>query len=350
MIHPVLHECYDLTAHQTLKLTSTCRYFYPAKKTSDIPKIVQFAKKNNKPIIPIGSGSNVIFREYLDAVVMPLQMEGITLKTESSSHPYGLITVKAGHNWHALVQWALKNKLYGLENLSLIPGTIGAAPIQNIGAYGEELSHYLYQIKGYQPSQEAWLTLNPTDCQFQYRDSIFKHALRNDFIITEVTLKLNRIFKPNLNYPALKEYLLNQHAEHDLTAQLMSEAVCKIRTRKIPDPIKTPNVGSFFKNPMITKAIADHVLEVAPETVLHAISSNQFKVSAGWLIEHCGLKGYQQGPIAVHKDHALILTNLGASTSAELLQVGAWIADQVYLKFKISLEIEPTLYPDYLIA
>ncbi|MBE8215749.1 MAG: UDP-N-acetylmuramate dehydrogenase [Endozoicomonadaceae bacterium] len=346
-MNELYYEHYNLSDHHTFQLSSRCRYFYPADHESHIPTIFNFALKKNKPVIPIGTGSNIIFREYLDAVIMPLRMKNIAIISNANiDKTQALLKISAGYSWHQIVQWSLQNNLYGLENLSLIPGTAGAAPIQNIGAYGVELSDILHEVIGYQPSKKIWRTLSNQDCQFKYRDSIFKHALRHDFIITHIILNLTHQFHPNLTYPPLKKYLSHHYENNNWSAQDISHAVCAIRNQKIPNPNKKPNAGSFFKNPIVNQKTVLQLKKKSPQMPIYKVKANVFKLSAGWFIEQCGLKGYQKNNIAVHTDHALILIQTGSANGTELLDFSSWVVDQVYLKFNILLTLEPTIYPD----
>jgi UDP-N-acetylmuramate dehydrogenase len=265
-----------------------------------------------------------------------------------------LVTVAAGENWHALVQWTLQQQLYGLENLTLIPGTVGAAPIQNIGAYGVELAQVLECVRGYSLSENRSIELSAAECELAYRDSIFKRALREHFIVTEVVLRLRRQFVPVLSYPALHELRAIEY----LTAQQVERAVRELRQSKLPDPAQLPNAGSFFKNPVVGHVLFAELQAAYPDIPSFAAPQG-VKVPAAWLVERCGWKGRRHGSVGVHQQQALVLIHFSdgvanaagginaesaANAAAELLTLAAQIQADVLRTFAVALELEPVVY------
>jgi UDP-N-acetylmuramate dehydrogenase len=266
------------------------------------------------------------------------------------------VTVGAGENWHGLVQWSLQQQLYGLENLTLIPGTVGAAPIQNIGAYGVELQSRLECVRGFElpapldapfSADNAWVELRAAQCRLGYRDSIFKHALRGRFVIVEVVLRLARTFAPVLDYPPL-----NTLRAPD--AALVERTVRELRQSKLPDPAALPNVGSFFKNPLVDAAHFAALATQHPGIPSYPAPVG-VKLPAAWLVDRCGWKGRRQGSVGVHDRQALVLVNHAGAAAAggaaaaeevagELLALAAAIQADVLRVFGVQLELEPTVY------
>jgi len=335
-------EYASLRNFNSFGVEATARYFYPVYDESHIAEVYQFAKKHCLPLISLGEGSNIVFRETINSVVMLLCLRH--RKVSIASHHID-ITIGAGNNWHELVRWTLKQGYYGLENLSLIPGTVGAAPIQNIGAYGVELKEVLLQVRGYKIDEDCFITLTNEECLFGYRDSIFKTALQNNFVITEVTLRLSPIFYPNLDYGELKNTVESMSQFQPLTGLSVSDAVCYIRQQKLPDPKKLGNAGSFFKNPIVTQERFNLIRQKFPKVVAYPLKDQQWKLAAGWLIDACGLKGFRKGRVGTFSKQALVLVNHGEATGGEIIAFATMIKNKVYECFNVMLEIEPCVYP-----
>ena len=271
--------------------------------------------------------------------VIHLQLRGIQVLSEDAD--FARIEVQAGENWHAFVQWSLAQGLNGLENLSLIPGNVGAAPVQNIGAYGVELKDHLESVLVYDRETAQTQRLSAEQCQFAYRDSLFKRESGRRVILS-VIFKLPKQATLQLDYGHLHSYLAEQQIAQP-TAQDVSRAVCAIRAEKLPDPQQLANAGSFFKNPVVSAAHAQQLQQTYPNIVSFAHDDGQVKLAAGWLIEEAGWKGVRQGDAGVHVKQALVLVNHGAATGQQILELAAQIQADIYQRFAVALEIEPNV-------
>lgn len=301
----------------------------------------------------LGAGSNVVIHAPLTATVLLNQLKGRSINAQ------GVVTCAAGENWHDLVMWTLAQGYAGLENLALIPGTVGAAPIQNIGAYGVEISQVLNGLTAWDFKELRFQTFSKHDCQFGYRHSIFKTPQiqgpwnRPRYLITEVELSLKPIAQAELHdtYQGLKEVLRNRpQADSDKppTPYEIAQAVIAIRSSKLPDPAVLGNVGSFFKNPVVSRLQAQHLQVAHPDLPLYPsehMPRDSCKLSAAWLIDRCGFKGVRRGAVGVHDQHALVLVNTGEGTGAELLSLAREIQQAVVGKFGVFLEPEPAIWP-----
>lgn len=287
----------------------------------------------------LGGGSNILFAGDVEGSVVLNRITGKRIIEDSNDEV--LVEVLAGENWHQLVLWCLDQGLSGIENLSLIPGLAGAAPMQNIGAYGVELADVLDCVQTLDLKSGQACEFKQQDCHFSYRNSRFKSADAGKYLITAIRLRLNRRFKPNLAYKGLDEELKSMGIDVP-TAKQVSEAVIRIRQRKLPDPNVVGNAGSFFKNPVVSRATAD--LLVKDFTDLPVFSGgNGSKLSAAWLIEHCGWKGRSMGRAAVSDQHALVLINKGNATGDEILTLAGAIKASVQDRFGIELQPEPLI-------
>ncbi len=251
-----------------------------------------------------------------------------------------LIEVGAGENWHQLVLWSLARGLSGLENLSLIPGLAGAAPVQNIGAYGVELSSLLESVTAWDWRKAGWTVFTPDDCQFGYRDSIFKSKEPGRFLITSLRLRLNYAFTPQIRYGGLKDLLRSLEILHP-SARQVSDAVIQTRQQKLPDPAILGNAGSFFKNPIVTKNQAESLQQRFPGLPNWPATADQVKLSAAWMIEHCGMKGYREGAAGVSSVHSLVLVNHGSASGRDIAKLARKIQARVFEEFGTTLEQEP---------
>ncbi len=290
----------------------------------------------------LGGGSNMLLTKDLDIPVIKLNLKGIA-KTEISNEPNSvLISAMASENWHDFVLWCIAKNYGGLENLALIPGTVGACPIQNIGAYGAEVKDAIYQVEALEIKTKKTVIFSNADCQFGYRDSIFKNKVKSQFVITKVTFKLTTLqHHLNLDYGALKSELTGI-AKPSLLQ--ISQAVIKIRRSKLPDPKEIGNSGSFFKNPVIDLALFANLQKTYPNLPFYKLNENQFKIPAGWLIEQCGFKGKRIGDAGVHHQQALVLVNYGNATGSAILFLAKAIQQSVKEIFKIDLDIEVNVF------
>lgn len=296
----------------------------------------------NKNCFILGGGSNMLLTKDLEIPVIKLNLKGL-VKNEISSEPNSvLISAMAGENWHDFVMWCIDKNYGGLENLSLIPGTVGACPIQNIGAYGVEVKDTIYQVEAIEINTNKKVIFSNTDCQFGYRDSIFKNKVKGQFVIIKVTFKLTTSqHHLYLDYGALKTELTG--IEKPSLSQI-SQAVIKIRRSKLPDPKEIGNSGSFFKNPVIDLAHFVDLQKIYPKLPFYKLNENQFKIPAGWLIEQCGFKGKRIGDAGVHHQQALVLVNYGNASGSAILFLAKTIQKSVDEIFKIDLEIEVNIF------
>jgi UDP-N-acetylmuramate dehydrogenase len=287
----------------------------------------------------MGGGSNVIFVSDVPGTLYLNRITGKGIVDDNGSTVR--IEIGAGENWHQLVRWSLDQGLYGLENLALIPGSVGAAPIQNIGAYGVELSSVLESVTAWDWYSASWVSLSREDCRLAYRDSLFRSAEPDRYLITSVEFKLSRQFKPQLDYAELLEEL--GHPPDKASARDVFDAVVRLRRRKLPDPSLTGNAGSFFKNPVVDEETARELQERHPGIAHWPSPDGRTKVSAAWMIESCGLKGVREGGAGVSEQHALVIVNHGGASGHDVSTLAVEIQKAVYEAFGIRLEPEPRL-------
>ena len=288
----------------------------------------------------LGGGSNLLLTRDFDGLVLHMSNQGIVVSGDDENNVY--VTAQAGENWHGFVQWTLAQGYPGLENLSLIPGSVGASPIQNIGAYGAELAEFFHSLEAFDFETGHVIELSRSDCRFAYRDSIFKQELRDRAVILNVTFALPKRWQPNLRYAELATEL-QSHGVPDPTAKDISDAVIAIRSRKLPDPAKIGNAGSFFKNPIVSREQYEQLLTKHPQLVSYPQTDGSVKLAAGWLIDQCGWKGKSLGAAGVHDKQALVLVNLGEATGAQVAQLAERVRRDVEQKFGVILEIEPVV-------
>nr|WP_198979905.1 UDP-N-acetylmuramate dehydrogenase [Herbaspirillum sp. ASV7] len=290
------------------------------------------------PRLVLGGGSNLLLTQDFDGLVLHMQQRGMAITGEDEEFTY--VRAAAGENWHGFVQWTLAQGLGGLENLSLIPGSVGAAPIQNIGAYGIEVKDRFHSLRAFDLVSGELITLDAQACRFGYRDSVFKHALKDRAVVLDVSFALPRRWQANANYAdvakALQEGGITQPGPQDI-----AEAVIAIRTRKLPDPSKIGNAGSFFKNPIVPARQRDILLAQHADLVSYRVDEGHYKLAAGWLIDRCGWKGKSMGRAGVYEQQALVLVNRGGATGAEVARLARAIQDDVLQRFGVPLEPEP---------
>lgn len=326
----------------TLALQATASVFVRAADEITMHEALTWARTKGLAVLPLGEGSNVVLAGDVDALVLQVGTRGIEELDRTSEHV--VVKIAAGEPWHALVEWALQQGFYGLENLALIPGNVGAAPIQNIGAYGVELQQFLHRVHALRIDDGSALTLANAECAFGYRDSIFKRELRDKVVITSVELALPLTPSVNTAYPALSEAVADICSDGGLpTPRQVFDAVVALRRSKLPDPRIEPNAGSFFKNPVVPAAKHQALLEhsAAPG---YPQPDGRVKIPAAWLIDQCGWKGKRRDEQGVHPQHALVLVNYGNSSGKALLGMAREISDDVNEQFGIALEIEPRVY------
>jgi UDP-N-acetylmuramate dehydrogenase len=295
-------------------------------------------KSEHAPALVLGGGSNILFVNPPSGWIWKNEISGIHKIDENSEHVY--VNVGAGEEWHPFVLECLKNNWGGLENLSLIPGRVGASPMQNIGAYGVEIKDVFHSLRAYRIEDGSIESFSNAECHFGYRESVFKQAYKNKYIILDVTYKLTRHKHTlHLDYGDIRKELENMQVKTP-SIQAVSEAVCTIRKSKLPDPLVLGNAGSFFKNPVVSKEQADKLHELFPGIPQHNAGNGNVKLAAGWLIEKAGWKGIRRGDAGVHEKQALVLVNYGTATGKEIWNLSEEIVLDIQTKFGIELERE----------
>jgi len=305
----------------------------------DIKHLYEILKSNSLPIKVLGGGSNILWTKDFNGLTIHINNKGISIEKET--HSYVVVNIQAGENWHEFVIWSINNGYGGVENLALIPGNVGAAPIQNIGAYGVELKEVFIECSAIHLRSLKNKVFSAKDCQFGYRDSIFKNKEKNNYIITSIKLKLSKqgFHKLDLKYGDIKNLI----DEGPVNPNKIANAVINIRKSKLPDPKKLGNCGSFFKNPLINNSLFDNLVKKYPD-IPNYPSGGKFKIPAAWLIEKLNYKGYRSGDAGVHKNQALILVNYGNSTGIEILNLSNKIKEDVFKVFKINLVTEVNVW------
>lgn len=339
---PLFLPHFNLQKLNTLAVPALAQYFVSVKTDDELREALVFARTENLPLLLLGGGSNIVLRADFSGLVVQIKSQGREVVDENEEFVW--LKVAAGENWHQLVEYSLDNALYGLENLSLIPGSVGAAPIQNIGAYGVEIKELVVELSALNIRSGLSVTFTNESCRFGYRDSIFKQSLKDQYVITSVTFRLRKQPQLNLTYPALRAALANI-AEEDITPQQVSAAVIDIRQSKLPDPAVIPNVGSFFKNPVVDQQQFDALKAENPAIVSYPAAANRVKLAAGWLIDQAGWKGREVDGAAVHEQQALVLTNPRKSSGQAVLVLADLIKQSVFEQFGVMLEMEPRVYP-----
>ena len=334
-------ENISLLQFNTFGIDVTADHLFHLRSREELPEILAHpcfrevsGDRNN--LLILGQGSNVLFTHNFRGVVIRNEIKGVDILEESA----GRVVLEAGAGviWHDLVEYAVSHNLAGIENLTLIPGTVGAAPIQNIGAYGVEAGDVIVRINGFHLEKREWLTLGNKECGFGYRDSIFKRELRNKVVITSVVLRLSKVFRPKPDYGGIREEL----AKRGITVPSLreiSDVISQIRRSKLPDPVTLANAGSFFKNPTICEAEFVTLVRSFPH-IRYYRQGELYKISAGWLIEQAGWKGYRFHDAGCYDRQALILVNYGMATGEEILDLSEKIKRSVFDKFGIVIERE----------
>ena len=330
-----------LRAFNTFGIDATARRLVRVRSARDVRLVVDHPEWGRSPKFILGGGSNVLFtRDIDDAVVVKTEIRGLRVLEDDARST--LIEVGAGEPWHDVVIWALEQGFAGLENLALIPGTAGAAPVQNIGAYGLELSDRLESVDVVDFVTGRSATLPAAHCRLGYRDSIFKRELAGKSVITAVRLRLPKPWAPVAGYADVARWLLREQIS-DPSPHDVFRAVCAIRTSKLPDPAKLGNAGSFFKNPVVNRTIRNEILEEHPDIVSYPLDDGTYKLAAAWMIAACGWKGQTLGRAGVHEQQPLVLVNRGGATGANVLELARAVQDSVEQKFGLRLEPEPVI-------
>ncbi|WP_417697661.1 UDP-N-acetylmuramate dehydrogenase [Pseudomonas sp.] len=318
----------------------TARLFAEAHSDADVRQALAYASANDVPLLVIGGGSNLLLTGDIDALVLRMASQGIRLLSDDGERV--LIEAEAGEPWHPFVQYTLAQGWSGLENLSLIPGTVGAAPMQNIGAYGVEIKDVFAGLTALdrQTGEQRDFTLE--ECRFAYRDSLFKQQAGR-WLILRVRFALSRAAHLHLEYGPVRQRLSELGIEQ-ATPSDVSRAICSIRSEKLPDPAVLGNAGSFFKNPLVPASQVAQLKLQYPDLVAYPQPQGQMKIAAGWLIERAGWKGFREGDAGVHKLQALVLVNYGCATGPQLLDLALRIQKDIAERFQVDLEMEPNRY------
>ena len=333
----VIHENYPLKNLNTFGINAEARYFIALSSIDEIQEIIaEKIFKNNKKLI-LGGGSNLLFCKNFDGIILKNNLKGIKSIKEDADYYY--IKAGAGEVWHDLVMHCINNNYGGVENLSLIPGNVGASPMQNIGAYGVEIKDCFYELDAINIADNTIHTFNKASCKFGYRESVFKQELKNQFIIISVTYKLLKTPIFNTQYGAIEKEL-EEMGIKELSIKSISKAVCNIRSSKLPNPKEIGNAGSFFKNPEISRNKYEILKNKFPSIVGYDLENGNIKLAAAWLIEQCGWKGKTFGDAGVHKLQALVLVNYGNAIGKEIYDLSQKILESVFTKYEIILERE----------
>ncbi|WP_299519862.1 UDP-N-acetylmuramate dehydrogenase [Winogradskyella sp.] len=329
-------ENVSLKPYNTFGIDVNAKFFCNVSTVDELKH--QLVKQSNNPIFILGGGSNMLLTKDIEALVLHINLKGIEILSESEDKV--IVKAMAGENWHEFVLWCLKHNYGGVENLSLIPGNVGTAPIQNIGAYGVELKDVFVSCEAINIQNQTTKTFTKDDCKFKYRESVFKQELKGQYIITSVTLELAKTnHQLHTDYGAIKQELENSGIMQ-ATIKNVSDAVIAIRQSKLPDPKDIGNSGSFFKNPVISKKQFKKLLENFPEAPSYKVSDELIKVPAGWLIEKAGFKGKRFNNYGVHNKQALVLVNYGSAKGSDIHQLAQLIQKTVKRIFDITIETE----------
>ena len=324
-----IKKSFSLKENNLLKIDSTAKFFIEIFDLEDLKNIQNFTSTKKINFCILGEGSNVVLPNLLNKLVIKISFNEILIEDN-------LITVGAGKNWDDFVLWSLENGYCGLENLSGIPGSIGAAPIQNIGAYGSEVSDFIDEVICFDMESNSFVSFTNNDCGFSYRQSIFQD--RDSLIVVKVKFKLTKDFQPNLEYEDL-----NFLKEEEITPFIIRKHILKIRKAKISDPKEHPNVGSFFKNPIISLDELEKIKQILPRIKFYSYIDNKVKISAAFLIESLNLKGFALNNARVSEKHSLVLENK-SEKSEDILDLASYIQDSVLENYNIKLEIEPQIF------
>lgn len=326
-----------LQPYNTFGINAQARYFSTFADLEQLQALLQDTRWQSSPRMILGGGSNILFTKDVDGLVMKNELKGITVLKEDDDYIY--VKAGAGENWHRFVMHCIDHNYAGLENLSLIPGNVGASPMQNIGAYGVEIKDHFHELEAWHLKDNALVTFNNAGCAFGYRESVFKRKYKDQFVILSVTYRLLKQPHFNTSYGAIEQELQRMGVT-DLSIKAISQAVINIRSSKLPDPAQIGNAGSFFKNPTVDAAQYASLKTAHPNIVAYPVDNGHYKLAAGWLIEQCGWKGYRHNDAGVHAKQALVLVNYGHASGQEIYQLSQQVLDSVKEKFGVELERE----------
>lgn len=337
----MIKENISLKSFNTFGIDVSAKQFAHFNSVDQLHELLEFNTRpttnDQQPTLILGGGSNILFTKDFDGLVLKNELVGIKEIKEDVHHVY--VQAGAGVNWHHFVLHCIHNGWAGVENLSLIPGNVGASPMQNIGAYGVEIKDVFFSLEAFHIPDKKIVHFTLNDCEFGYRESVFKRKFRNEFVITGVTYRLNRIPEYNTSYGAIEQELEKMGVKQ-LSIQAVSQAVINIRSSKLPDPAVIGNAGSFFKNPEINNNQFSMLKAQFPDAVGHPLPNGNVKLAAGWLIEQAGWKGYRKGDAGCHEKQALVLVNYGHAKGRDIYNLSEEILQSVKNKFGVGLERE----------
>jgi UDP-N-acetylmuramate dehydrogenase len=332
-----IQENISLKPFNTFGIDVLAKYFVSFSNADELAELLSFKLQTANYKLILGGGSNILLTKNVDGLVLKNDIKGVEVVKEDAMHVY--VKAGAGENWHQLVQYCVNQNWAGVENLSLIPGNVGASPMQNIGAYGVEIKDVFYALEAYHIAEGKVYTFSLNDCEFGYRESVFKRKLKDQFIILSVTYRLNKKPSFHTSYGAINEEL-HKMGVKDLSIQAIAQAVINIRSSKLPDPKKIGNAGSFFKNPEINASHFQLLKLEYPQIIGYPLDNGNVKLAAGWLIEQCGWKGFRRGDAGCHAKQALVLVNYGNASGKEIYDLSEEILISVQEKFGVLLERE----------
>lgn len=331
-------ENIDLSAFNTFGVKATAEYFSSFNCPEDLRALTnEFV---DEPVFILGGGSNILFTKNVDGLVLHNRIGGIEVVNETLNEVW--IKAGAGVVWHDLVMYCVNRNLGGLENLSLIPGSVGAAPMQNIGAYGVEIKDVFIELEAYHLKGKYVRTFNNAECHFGYRESVFKNEFKNQFVILSITCRLSKTPEFNISYGTIEKQL-EEMGVNELSVKAVSDAVIAIRQSKLPDPRIVGNAGSFFKNPVVEFSVFEELQKQQPD-IPHYLLNEGVKIPAAWLIEQCGFKGYRRGEVGCHKTQPLVIVNFGKATGEEIFRFSEDVIQEVLKRFDIRLSREVNVY------
>lgn len=330
-------ENYSLLPHNTFGIHARTAHFIEFESTDELRSALQLWRETGEELFVVGRGSNVLFTRDFQGWIFHSAIRGFEINEETDT--YVTIRVGSGETWDNVIEYSLSKGLSGGENLSNIPGEVGASAVQNIGAYGVEVKDLIESVEALEIKSGRTVRFENADCRYSYRQSIFKNEWRNQYIITHVTYKFSRIFTPHTAYGAIQEVLIKHHADEELTPRLMRRIITDIRQNKLPDPEQTGNAGSFFMNPVVPRKVYEALTSRYPQMPHYSVTEDSVKIPAGWLIEQCGWKGKSIGDAVVYEKQALVLINKGRASGNDVLNLCKAI--QADVKNKFDIEIHP---------
>lgn len=325
---------FDLTHLNTFGIPCKTAFFTTVSDCRKLKELQHLCAGESRMIL--GGGSNILFTKDYRGLIIQNLLKGVRVIEESETEVQ--IEAMGGERWHDLVMYCVEHNYYGIENLSLIPGSVGAAPMQNIGAYGVELKDVLLYVEAFHLSGGYWQKFENDDCHFGYRDSIFKNKYRNQFFIARIVIRLSKVPKFNVSYGSIAS-VIESNKTDKLSVKTVSDAVISIRRKKLPDPVVLGNAGSFFKNPVLDKDKFDSIKELHPDIPFYSLRE-KIKIPAAWLIEKCGLKGFRKGKVGCYPNQPLVIVNYGGATGTEVYDFSEMIIERVFSDFSIRLDRE----------